>query len=544
MFQYLTAFHWAITQMTPGSMPVHPLNSYERIFNIICLFFGLLFFSSVISSMTTTLTEIKMQAFERENIVRQLEQFFRQKSVSRILAVTFKKQVIERMSQRKPLEMKNVTAIPMVSLTLREDLTLDLCRPHLTSHQLFRIVAQTDALVFRQLCTAAVTFDALLPGDLLFVQDTPCQVAYLVTSGLVGYTADQMTSRWSNDATVGEKGWLSWVALWTEQWTHVGRAEAKHISEIMVLNGEAVFQCVDRCAELRALFEEYCIAFHQRLVTASPVSSGMWPNDVEVPLTEFGEIMLGVRQREQQFVGMKVLQMIQAQQQVSWMSSMTSQHMHDLQREVVSGRCVLVESPDGSARRVVGFTGIRLQREDGSLLTILAKKRLNKSEWEPDGQLPGVKQDPGELPHQALRRLLRERLGPFSEEIRVLCAKREDRHEESVRYGIKTQYIRVVYGATLQRGDASPVLLGTTHQRFPSVFGKSGSLHSKNLSSRGALFRMPDVKDCYLLKDGRNEFIASFVQADMLDVFRKVSGQKVLQKWIKSSDCEKLVLSG
>eukprot|EP00450_Noctiluca_scintillans_P036982 CAMPEP_0194548576 /NCGR_PEP_ID=MMETSP0253-20130528/93840_1 /TAXON_ID=2966 /ORGANISM="Noctiluca scintillans" /LENGTH=55 /DNA_ID=CAMNT_0039395893 /DNA_START=94 /DNA_END=261 /DNA_ORIENTATION=- len=55
---------------------------------------------------------------------------------------------------------------------------------------------------------------------------------------------------------------------------------------------------------------------------------------------------------------------------------------------------------------------------------------------------------------------------------------------------------------------------------------------------------MPDVKDCYFLKDGRNVFIASFVQAEMLDVFQKVSGQKVLQKWIKFSDFEKLVLSG
>ena len=158
----------------------------------------------------------------------------------------------------------------------------------------------------RDTCNVGFCFGGktVAPDVRFSAQDDSCQVAYLITSGLVGYTACISPS--SYDCTVCEEQWLSWAALWTDQWIHVGRAEARQISEVMVLSGGAVFQCVDRCAELRAFFEEYCIAFHRRLVSASPVSLGMWPTDAEVPLTEFGELMLGVQQREQQFVGMNL----------------------------------------------------------------------------------------------------------------------------------------------------------------------------------------------------------------------------------------------
>jgi len=78
-FQYTTAFHWALTQMTPGSMPVHPLNSAERIYNIFCLFLGLLFFSSVVSSMTATMAQLKSLRKGRDRTITELEHFLREK---------------------------------------------------------------------------------------------------------------------------------------------------------------------------------------------------------------------------------------------------------------------------------------------------------------------------------------------------------------------------------------------------------------------------------------------------------------------------------
>ena len=159
--------------------------------------------------------------------------------------------------------------------------------------------------------------------------------------------------------------------------------------------------------------------------------------------------------------------MMQAQQRVAWGSTMAWQRMRDLQGEVVSGRCVLVESPDGFARRVVGFTGERVQREDGCVLAVLAKKRVDDPALDPDGQLPGVKQDSGDLPCQALRRVLGAQLRPFAEELHILHAEREDRHEHSKRYGIETHYIRVLYSATLQSEVVQPAPGGTIFPQTP-----------------------------------------------------------------------------
>eukprot|EP00415_Alexandrium_ostenfeldii_P005161 UN5161 len=44
-YQYLTAFHWAITQFTPASMHVQPQNRIERAFAILVVIFALVGFS-------------------------------------------------------------------------------------------------------------------------------------------------------------------------------------------------------------------------------------------------------------------------------------------------------------------------------------------------------------------------------------------------------------------------------------------------------------------------------------------------------------------
>ena len=264
-FQYFTAFHWTLTQMTPGSMPVQPMNSKERVFNIVCLFLGLLFFSSVISSMTTALTQLKMLAYERERKINQLDTFFRQKAISNTLAVTVRKQVYRRMSQKKPMQWGDVQVLPMLSLTLRDDLMFDLCKHHLRGQELFRLVEQTDPLVLRNMATKAVSFKALLPQDVLFVHDTPCEDSYIVTGGVIRY--EEKFSQGSlkslaheEDATldVMPKGWLCWASLWSH-WVHVGKAEAVPVSEVVILNSCAVLECIERVSELKALFESYSV---------------------------------------------------------------------------------------------------------------------------------------------------------------------------------------------------------------------------------------------------------------------------------------------
>ena len=534
-FQYFTAFHWTLTQMTPGSMPVQPMNSKERVFNIICLFLGLLFFSSVISSMTTALTQLKMLAYERERKINQLDTFFRQKAISNTLAVTVKKQVVRRMSQRKPMEWGDIQVLPMLSLTLRDDLMFDLCKHHLRGQELFRLVEQTDPLVLRNIAKKAVSFKALLPQDVLFVHDTPCEDSYVVTSGAIRY--EEKFSQGSlkslaheEDATleVMPKGWLCWASLWSH-WVHVGKAEAVPISEVVILNSCAVLECIERVGELKALFESYSVAFHQRLVSASPAKAGRWPNDVQVPLTMYGEIVLGMQQWEQKFVGSKALEKLDTNSFLPWLG-LSHQRTGELEQEVLSGQCVLVENADGQAERVVAFTGLRLLRRDGHVLVVLAKKRFHGGPcFEAEGQLPGVKQDTGELPSQALSRMLLGQLRPYAKELKIGSLEREDRYEESARFKIATKYIRVIYSGFLPDGFRSDTLVAGLAYLCPatSVFTPS--------SSRDRLKKhVPDLHECHMLSDSRGQYLCAFLAPETVVWLRKNNGRRQLALWVAS----------
>eukprot|EP00971_Amphidinium_carterae_P319883 6358254-Amphidinium_carterae.1 len=60
VFQYTTSMHWSLSQMTPGSMNVGPLNSYERAWNIVALVFGLLFGTSLVSQLSSKMVQFNM----------------------------------------------------------------------------------------------------------------------------------------------------------------------------------------------------------------------------------------------------------------------------------------------------------------------------------------------------------------------------------------------------------------------------------------------------------------------------------------------------
>ena len=68
-YQYVTSFHWAITQFTPSSMHVQPQNIYERTFCVIVVISGLVGFSYLVGSITGSLAELRRM---KEDAIKQL----------------------------------------------------------------------------------------------------------------------------------------------------------------------------------------------------------------------------------------------------------------------------------------------------------------------------------------------------------------------------------------------------------------------------------------------------------------------------------------
>lgn len=566
MFQYFTAMHWSLTQMTPGSMSVTPLNSLERLFNVVCLLLGLAFFGSVISSMTATLTQLKLLRQEREKTITALDKFLRRKAVGREIAVSVRKQVTQRMSVKKPPEMNDVKAITMLSSSLKAELIFELSKPFLRHHQLFRLVEQTSSIVLKSVCDNGVEFKSLLAQDVLFKQDDPSESAYFIMSGameykqrLVGATGSQ-DSDLDNTFEVSEEHWLCWVTVWSI-WKHVGTAEVHRATaaEVLILRPDALFKAISRNCDLRDIFEEYSLAFHKRLISAKPPDAA-YPDDLQVPFTDYGEIILAMGPREQKLIGTMALERIEAK---SWgWQGISVQAIKDLQKEVFSGICVLVENAEGGAERVVSFTGVRLQRADTRILLVLAKKRYDGC-LEPVGQLPGVKQMPAELPGEAVRRILGQQLRPFAKAAQLGGSRREDISEMSSHYKITSMYIRLIYSATLPLDFEQPELPKPSaswvrcpagpgegrpsaraslsrHDRSSSInsfLDATARPRSKNTSTQ---WYLPCFDECVVLDDGKSLLVCSWMPAEVVELFRvkKEEGECQLKMWMANMHVE------
>ena len=108
IFQYSTSLHWAMTQMTPGSMPVQPLNSLERFFNFACLVFGMIVFSSIVSSLSARMTHLRMNRNKHYGQIQTVSRYLRERLVSRSLSTTVRKQLEDRIWQKNHSSCKTL----------------------------------------------------------------------------------------------------------------------------------------------------------------------------------------------------------------------------------------------------------------------------------------------------------------------------------------------------------------------------------------------------------------------------------------------------
>merc|ERR1711933_294119 len=97
--------------------------------------------------------------------------FFHQTSLSAALSICIQKQVLEQISKKKKklLNVKDVPALELLSFSLRAQLQYELCRPYLLRHGFFQFWVHVDITSLEKLCFEAIRFQALLPGDNLFI---------------------------------------------------------------------------------------------------------------------------------------------------------------------------------------------------------------------------------------------------------------------------------------------------------------------------------------------------------------------------------------
>jgi len=459
LFQYLTALHWAMTQMTPGSMQVVPNNSMERFFNVSYLIFGFLFGSALISQFSAKMVQVRMSNQEHANRMTTLRRYLRENNINTKLSTTIQKQITERVMVVKRLTEKDVPAFSLLSTSLTKNLRYNSFSCHILRHPLFRVWDEIDGGIICDLCCRAVQFESISPGDCLFNPQSAADKFYFVVEGTLRYTPDKDDNTWNvwrdscgsedEGSELGDGGcgiedvsagdWVSEAAFWSNQWTYTGTLEAVTQCVVLAVNIADCLWVINKYHRIHSLNHDFCAAF-QTEVSNRPGNPDL--------LADYGMIKMLMPIQSRVLIVQPILEILA--EQSSWVRrKLAAKGLDELEKEIVEGTCVLTQTSNGAIERVLMVAAIKISRGDDRILVQLGKFRAGSSSPEPDCALPGAKIRDGEQPLDAALRILKKDLFQIAEDCKLSQTwKVSTQLKDSATYGVRSRYIRTVFHGT------------------------------------------------------------------------------------------------
>eukprot|EP00811_Abedinium_folium_P033933 NODE_685_length_2835_cov_9.743353.p1 GENE.NODE_685_length_2835_cov_9.743353~~NODE_685_length_2835_cov_9.743353.p1 ORF type:complete len:601 (+),score=122.77 NODE_685_length_2835_cov_9.743353:317-2119(+) len=371
-YQYFSAFHWSLTQMTPGSMQVMPVNTLERIFNVVCLMSGLIIFSSLVSMLSSKLTAARVLQADVNRERRELDAFLRREGVvprDRMLALHVQKLAANSLVRQKPSTMNDLAGIKKLPRAVQEELQHEVCLARFEAHPFLTVCIWADSAAIRHLIDSSLNFTSLAQADNLFIAGKESTgTMYLLMRGGVIYRQESGTSRLSTtqSITVSQKDWLCEASLWC-YWTHVGTVECVAGSEFLMVTHDGITGACSRSPGLKIATSEYACAFHTRLKEAAPPHAP-WPDDTQVAHTSIGELAHAFTSQVRKLFNTMALQQLQSS--TKGQRPLPLSVLRDLSVEAQGGKAVLTIGPCGRVQRNVAFM-LLMPTSDDRFLTQL-----------------------------------------------------------------------------------------------------------------------------------------------------------------------------
>lgn len=241
-YSYTTALHWALTQFTPSSTDVHAYNTPERIYSVCVLLFGLVAFSSFVSSITasmTTLRKLQSGSGRAEAILRN---YFIENNISTELGqIIWKFLWSTHFSHQKTVLERDVADIvALLPRSLRAKLREELFLPVLVTLPFFRVFSSLSSQGAQAVCHESLREICMVTCEEQFGPGSRAESMYIVTAGVVnyflGHNSDPDQDPRSTGGDILAVGtWVVEPALWM-LWTHQGRLVARTSCEFVELN--------------------------------------------------------------------------------------------------------------------------------------------------------------------------------------------------------------------------------------------------------------------------------------------------------------------
>eukprot|EP00928_Gymnodinium_smaydae_P084680 TRINITY_DN6796_c0_g1_i1.p1 TRINITY_DN6796_c0_g1~~TRINITY_DN6796_c0_g1_i1.p1 ORF type:complete len:944 (-),score=172.72 TRINITY_DN6796_c0_g1_i1:158-2989(-) len=304
-YQYTTSLHWSLTQFTPASMEIYPLNVAERSFSVVVLVFALVTFSSFLSNLTASITCLNSMRSAEVRQFWMLRRYLRDLKISRELTLRVQRycEYTWEKRQKKVME-RDVGLLAHVSEPLKEEMKAETFSPYLKVHPLLDYLQGT----VRHFSNALTSVE-LARGDPVFCYGEVAHEMIVVVQGELEYLAggedevddgecgevadlnvdpserSQATSKdqqpasdplaacenRSNSSSEGsssglsglndtsaimEREWISEPALWT-RWDHLGYLEAMSECQLIVIDAKKFNEVVCRNAASLAVAQRY-----------------------------------------------------------------------------------------------------------------------------------------------------------------------------------------------------------------------------------------------------------------------------------------------
>lgn len=231
-YQYATALHWSLTQFTPASMDVTATNILERTYSILVLLFGLVTFTSFVSSITSSMTHLRKIRSEPEKQEAILREYFSQNKVTaelgqRILNFLW----ANHFSIKKRLHEKDVPILALLPDFLRVKIREELHMSVIIRHPFLMRYSALNVAGVNELCHRGVEEVSLIAGDELFSTGSLASKMFFITGGVMNYkhTVPLLC------CDVRNQDWACEPALWLK-WVHVGRLVAQTTVEVSSLD--------------------------------------------------------------------------------------------------------------------------------------------------------------------------------------------------------------------------------------------------------------------------------------------------------------------
>jgi len=237
LYRYFTSVHWSLTQFTPASMEVVPVNSVERAYTVLVLLFALVTFSSFVSSITTAMTHLRhcnARKIEQDSTLRRYlsEHDISPELTSRVLHYFQDRQQQNRRQVRtKEADVELFKVLPdSIKFELRHEAFI----PILTSHPLFHHLQTTDLAALKHVCRSAVTEKRLTVHDELFGHGADVTHMLFMTEGVLNYKYAINALTVCDKIVKGE--WACEVALWANSCELFGPFVAESNCELIMLD--------------------------------------------------------------------------------------------------------------------------------------------------------------------------------------------------------------------------------------------------------------------------------------------------------------------